>query len=151
MFLGFGRLLLLLLYIYIIVPCFCIFGAKRAISGEADGKLCIAECGIYTYIYVYICVCCTFITRRLHGRFYGLDLKKGNTCLGKPDIDTLDSSRVKKTAADSKAKGKKPDLHAACLVNSCQGKDAGVTTQFINTLALDVIQVLDSRNYFQSY
>ena len=47
------------------------------------------------------------------------------------------------------------DLHAACLVNSSQGKDAGVyselTTHFINTMALDVIQVLDSRNYFPSY
>ena len=28
--------------------------------------------------------------------------------------------------------------------------DSGSTAQFINILALDVIQVLDSRNYFQS-
>ena len=43
------------------------------------------------------------------------------------------------------------DLLTACLVNCCQGKDAGVLfriTQFINTLALDVIQVLDSGNCF---
>ena len=34
--------------------------------------------------------------------------KKGNGHLGKIAIDTLDSSMVKKTAADSKAKGNKP-------------------------------------------
>ena len=42
----------------------------------------------------------------------------------KPAIDTLDSSKIKKTAADSKAKGKKSDLHTACVVNSYQRKDA---------------------------
>ena len=46
--------------------------------------------------------------------------------LGKPAIDTLESSMMKKMATDSKAKGKKWDLHMACLVNSCQGKNAGV-------------------------
>ena len=34
-------------------------------------------------------------------------LKKGNGLLGKPSIDMLDSSMMKKTAADLKAKGKK--------------------------------------------
>ena len=34
-------------------------------------------------------------------------LKKGNSCLGKPTIGTLDSSIMKNTAADLKAKGKK--------------------------------------------
>ena len=33
---------------------------------------------------------------------------------------------VKKTAAESKPKGKKMVLREACLVNSGQGKDAGV-------------------------
>ena len=47
-----------------------------------------------------------FITRRVHRRFYGLDLKKGNGRLGKLAIDALDSSMMR--AADSKAKGKKP-------------------------------------------
>ena len=41
-------------------------------------------------------------------------------------MDVLDSSLMKKMAADLKAKGKNMDLHTACLVNSCQGKDAGV-------------------------
>ena len=61
---------------------------------------------------------------------------------------------VKKMAADLKALGRKMDLHAASLANSCQGKDAGVLFRlnysFINTLALDVMQVLGSSNYFQS-
>ena len=32
---------------------------------------------IYIYIcwYTYICICCMFIAWRVHGRFYGLDLK----------------------------------------------------------------------------
>ena len=52
---------------------------------------------------------------------------------------------MKKAAADSKAKGKKPDLHVASLVNSCQGKDVGVYSDYYahqHTLALDVIQGL---------
>ena len=31
---------------------------------------CMPVCGMY------ICVCCMFITWRVHGRFYGLDLRK---------------------------------------------------------------------------
>ena len=34
-------------------------------------------------------------------------IKEGNGCHGKPAIDTLDSSMMKKTAADSEAQGKK--------------------------------------------
>ena len=45
-------------------------------EGELDGKLCItlhALCGIY----IYMCVCyCTFVIRRVHGKFYGLGEKK---------------------------------------------------------------------------
>ena len=33
---------------------------------------------------------------------------------------------VKKTVVDLNSQGKKLDLHAACLVNSCQGIVAGV-------------------------
>ena len=66
----------------------------------------------------------TIIIGERSERFYRLDLKKGNSRRGKLAIDTLDSSMMKKTAADSKAKGKKPGSHAACLVNSCQGKEA---------------------------
>ena len=33
---------------------------------------------------------------------------------------------MKKTVADLKAKGKKLDIRVARLVNSCQGKDAGI-------------------------
>ena len=67
-------------------------------------------------------MCCMFITGKVHGRFYRLDLKKGSSLLGKLAIDTLDSLMMKKTAADSKAKGKKPGS-TCCLF---QGKDGGV-------------------------
>ena len=40
------------------------------------------------------------------------------------------------------------DLHAPCLVNSYQRKDARVLFRLMNILALDVIQVLDCRNLF---
>ena len=32
--------------------------------------------------YIYLDICRTFITRTVHGRFYGLDQKKGNGRLG---------------------------------------------------------------------
>ena len=46
------------------------------------------------------------------------------------------------------------DLRTACLVNCSLGKDAGGLFRLSysihqHTLTLDVIQVLDSRNYFQ--
>ena len=50
---------------------------------------------------------------------YGLD----NGRLGKPAIDR---SIHEETAVDLKAKERNLDLHAPCLVNSCQGKDAVV-------------------------
>ena len=47
-----------------------------------------------------------------------------NGRLGKTAIDMPDSSMMKKTAANSKAKGKKRgSTHG--LLGSCQGKDAG--------------------------
>ena len=92
-------------------------------SGEVEGKLHIA---VHAHMW-YIRVHRTFITRE-----YTEDCK-----------DVI--QRPKKGNMD---------LHAACLVNSSQGNNAGgysdYTTQSIKTLALNVIQVLDSRNYFQS-
>ena len=81
--------------------------AKRTLSGEVDGKLCIAL-HVRSW-YIYICrtfITCTFITRRVHGRLYGLDLKNGH--LRKPALDTIDSSIMKKAPADLKDEGKKP-------------------------------------------
>ena len=52
-------------------------------------------------------MCHMFITRRVHGGFYGLDLKKGNGHLGKLDMYALDSSKIKKMAADCKFKRRK--------------------------------------------
>ena len=61
-------------------------------------------------IYIYIYMCRTFIIRRVASARTSLrtPLKKGNGCLGKLAMDTLDSSRMKNTAADLTAKGKKP-------------------------------------------
>ena len=78
---------------------------------------------------------CTFITRRVHERFYGLD-KKGNCRLGKPDR-SLDLSMMKKTAADSKVKGKKHGS-TCCLL--------GYSTKLLNSSTH--WQVLDSRTIF---
>ena len=63
------------------------------------------------FVLMHMPVCCIymchmFITRRIHRRFYGLNLKKEMVI--KPAIDTLDSSMMNKIVADSKAKGKKP-------------------------------------------
>ena len=60
---------------------------------------------------VYICkyifyICHTFIPRREHGGFYGLDLKKGNDGHGNLAMNILDLSIMKEMAADSKAKVK---------------------------------------------
>ena len=74
--------------------------AKRALTGEVDGKLSIAALAHMVYI-----------TRRVHGRFTDSTYikKGGNGRRGKLAIDTLDSSMMKKTAADSKTKGSKPE------------------------------------------
>ena len=47
------------------------------------------------------------------------------------------------------------ESHATCMMNSCQGKIAGVFFRLNDSIhqhapALDVLQVLDGRNYFQS-
>ena len=56
---------------------------------------------------------------RVHGRFYGLDLK---TC----HKYTRFVNGGKKTAAGSEAKGKEPGFTCSLLDNSDQGKDAGI-------------------------
>ena len=90
-----------------------------------------------------------FITRRVQ-KILQTHKKKG--CLEKL---VLDSSIMKKTTAELKTKGKKLNSHATYVVNSGQRKDTGVLfglnySIHQHALALDVIQVLDGRNYFQS-
>ena len=67
----------------------------------------------------------------------------------------LDSSMMKKTAANLRAKERNMDLHTACLVNCCQGKYGGVLFRpqysiYQHALALDMIQVFDNGSCFQS-
>ena len=62
-----------------------------------NGKsLCMAICGMCVYIYIYMCPTC--ITWECIVDFTD---STGNGCLGKHNIDTLDSSMMKKMAADS--------------------------------------------------
>ena len=71
--------------------------AERALSGEVDVNLRNAAHGR-----LYVCAVCqlesTLVLRTRH--------VKGNGRHGKPALDTLDWSMMKKTTADSKAKGK---------------------------------------------
>ena len=54
-------------------------------------------------VYVYIYICVSYVHNPgVPGRFID-STKKGNGRLGKPAIDTLDSSMMEKMAADSKA------------------------------------------------
>ena len=75
---------------------------------------------------IYIYMCHMFITRRVHGGFYGLDLKKGNGHLGKLDMNALDSSMIKKWLQILSPKQAKIVAHTTRVVNSCQGKVTGV-------------------------
>ena len=65
----------------------------------------MAVVAIYVYIFIYMCH--TFLTLRVHRRFYGLYLKKRIDHLGKFSMDILNSSMMKKTAADFMTEGKK--------------------------------------------
>ena len=55
------------------------------------------------FIYI-LCGCSMFITRRVHGRFYGFDLK-GNSCHGEEIDSILEDQR-------------NLDLNMTCVVNS---------------------------------
>ena len=82
---------------------------KRAHTGEVDRKLRIAMHGYIWYICV--CVCVTYVHNPESKRKIlqsQLLKKRGNGHHGKLAMDTLDPSMMKKMAADSKAKGKKP-------------------------------------------
>ena len=101
------------------------------------------SCGWNCRSYPYASMCVPYVESRVQG-FTDL------TYL--PKI-CLIRKMMKKTAAYSKAKGKKQDLHADCLVNSYQVKDAGVPLRLNNSIhrntGFGVIKVIDSRNYFQ--
>ena len=65
------------------------------VSPQLSGKnLCVCPYVVCVYIYV----CPKFITRKC---MEDITDSTGNGCLGKPSIDMLDSSMIKKMAADS--------------------------------------------------
>ena len=94
-------------------------------------------------LYGIICVyfCRTLITRRVHGRIYGLDLKRENGHLGNHTRFINDEEN----GCRFEDQGNEAWNHMCDKRGSCQGKDAGVLFR-LYTLALDVIQVLDGRN-----
>ena len=88
--------------------CFCLFFGKsiqyvysclfilflfllareRALNGEVDGKLCIAAHSRLWYICLYIYLYVLYVHNLgMHGRFYRLNFKKGNGCLGKQAME----------------------------------------------------------------
>ena len=86
---------------------------------------CILE-WVYICRYIYLCVCAV---RSLPGgvrKILRTRLKKGNGYLGKQGMEVARLLMMKKTTGDLKSKGKTLDTHATYMVNSCQGKVAGI-------------------------
>ena len=96
------------------ICCYYVDSLASEVSPQYGGGSKTLYCCTCLYV-VYICVCHTFIIRGCTEDFTDLT-KKGNDRLRKQAIDTLDLSMMKKMAANMKAKGKKLDLHTACLV-----------------------------------
>ena len=70
--------------------------------GSPESKRSLGRKEFLLQIYLYLP---SFITQRVHGRFYRLDIKiLKNGHLGKLAIDKLDSSMMKKMTTDSKSK-----------------------------------------------
>ena len=69
-------------------------------------------------------------------KIYGIDLQRKS--FWKTPTDPLNSSTVKKQLQIRRPKERSPDPQATCVINSCQ-----------HALALDLIQVLDGKIYFQ--
>ena len=65
----------------------------------------------------------TFLTWRVHGRFYALDLKKEMVVLKNSPARFVNGEE---TAVVSKSIAGVLAPHVTCMVNSCQGKDAGI-------------------------
>ena len=80
-------------------------------------------------------------------------LKKEMVAVENPPRDTL-VRLMKKRMQIRRPKERNMDLHAPCLVNSCQGKDGGVlfilNYPFHQHTGIGCDTILDSRNYFQS-
>ena len=87
---------------------------------------------------------------RVHGRFYGIDLKK--------EMVVLDEAGLVNHEENLQIRNpnrRTLDTHVTCMVNSCPEKINRVFCDYTSlifqyALALDVIQVRDSRYYFQS-
>ena len=94
----------------------------------------------------------------MHESFYGLDLKKGNGCLGGKPYRSLNSSVMKKMAADLKAKGRKHGCTHGCLLiaegNECRSCKGTHSSLHVCSLSLSLSQTasrwLDSLAYVES-
>ena len=84
----------------------------------------------------------------MHGSFYGLDLKK--------EMVVLENSIARFVHDEEhgcRFEGRRKETwifkRPAWSIDVRERMEfSGLTTQFINTLAMDVIQILDIRNYF---
>ena len=72
-----------------------------------DGKLHIAAHARMWYTYMYIYVCCTFVTRRMHGRFRESPKKKEEMFVRKTRHRYARFVNDEENGSDSKVKGKK--------------------------------------------
>ena len=117
-----------------------------------DGNLCIATHARMWYVYIYVLY---HHNPGLHRRFYGLDLKRKWSYL--KTYHRLIARFINNEENGCRFEGQRketwiytrPAWLIAVRERMLEFYSDG-TTQFINTLALDVIHVLDSRNYFQA-
>ena len=75
-------------------------------------------------VYIYIFICRIFVYRRVHGRFYRLYLKRiwSSWRFQENDTEMTDAEMV----VDEAVSRKEQNAHMTGVVNSCQGKVAGV-------------------------
>ena len=78
---------------------------KRALGGEVDGKLHIAvHARMYVYIYMSVYTYMPYVhSPGVHGRFYGLDLKKGSGRIGKQSIEVVFYPEVRSWGGEQSA------------------------------------------------
>ena len=103
--------------------------------------LCMHICGVYMH--------CTFLTGRVRGRFYRLELKMEMVFLENLPWRLQDYSMMKTTAVYLKSKERTLDICATYIVNGCQGKVAGFFSDLTSSmlqcyLVLHVTQLLNS-------
>ena len=99
--------------------------------------------GIYIYMLAYIFICAYIHNPRVHGRFYGLDLKKELVVLENKPLRMLDQLMMKKMTADSKSKRKNTGYTRPTWSIAVRERLLELYCDCFNALALDGIQALN--------